>query len=198
MDIQISSLFYDNGFYLKGTWWETLLYKSVKPVLIISLLTVMTLWLVNRYMNKNIWAIDGAKTLYLILVLVIGSGIIVNVIFKNNFGRARPSDIIEFNGDKKFTPAFVISRECDTNCSFSSGHGSAAFFTMALALLFKHRRKALVIAFIYGCLVSFSRIVSGRHFFSDNVVSFFIIAILTDALYYLYFIDKLKLQRDTE
>jgi lipid A 4'-phosphatase len=188
IDIQISNMFYDNGFYLKGSWWERLLYKSVKPFLTISIITVIGLWLVNKYMNKKIFAIDGKKTLFLILVLVLGSGLIVNAIFKDNFGRARPRDIVEFNGTKEFQPAFVISQECDRNCSFSSGHGSGAFFFIALALFFKRRKSALLIAFVYGSLVSLARISAGGHFFSDNVVSFFIMAITTDVLFYYLFL----------
>lgn len=188
LDIQISRVFFDSGFYLKGSWWEAILYKSVKPFLIISLIGVIFLWQFNKRQNKNIFAINGKKVGFLFLVLVIGSGIIVNAIFKNQFGRPRPVNITEFNGTQHFTPAFIISNGCEKNCSFSSGHGSAAFFALALALFFKYRKTALTIAFIYGCLVSFARIAAGGHFFSDNVVSFFIMAITTDLLYYLFFI----------
>ena len=187
IDIQVSSLFFENGFHLKGNWWERLLYKSVKPFLILTLLTITILWLVNKYTDKNIFKIDGRKTGFIVLVLVLGSGLVVNAIFKDNFGRARPANIIEFNGTQQFTPAFVISQECDRNCSFSSGHGSAAFFTLALALLFKNRRRAFAIAITYGCLVSLARIAAGGHFFSDNVTSFFVMAITTDALYYILY-----------
>jgi len=192
IDLLVSGLFFDNGFYLKDSWWESYLYSSVPPFLTVSVVTVTVLFFVNRYLDKNIFSIDGRKTLFLIFVLVVGPGLIVNVVFKDHFGRARPTDVIEFNGTKHFTPAFVISPECDKNCSFSSGHGAGAFVALAIALFFKHRKKALAIAFAYGCLVSFARIVAGRHFFSDNVVSFFIVAITTDVLYYLYFVDQLK------
>ena len=161
--------------------------KSVKPFLILTLLTITILWLVNKYTDKNIFKINGRKTGFIVLVLVLGSGLIVNAVFKDNFGRARPSAIIEFNGTQQFTPAFVISQECDRNCSFSSGHGSATFFTLALVLLFKNRRKAFAIAVTYDCLVSMARIAAGGNFFSGNVTSFFVMAITTDALYYILY-----------
>lgn len=188
LDIQISRLFYNNGFYLKGSWWETALYKSVKPFLIITLLGLTGLWLFNKFSHKNILGINGKKTAFFFLVLLIGSGIIVHVVFKNHFGRPRPVHITEFSGSKIFTPAFVISNGCDRNCSFSSGHSSAAFAALALAMLFKYRKTALTIAFIYGSLVSLARIAAGGHFFSDNVVSFFVMAITTDIFYYLFFV----------
>ncbi len=188
LDIQISRLFYNNGFYLKGSWWEAALYKSVKPFLIITLLGLTGLWLFNKFSHKNILGINGKKTAFFFLVLLIGSGIIVHVVFKNHFGRPRPVHITEFSGSKIFTPAFVISNGCDRNCSFSSGHSSAAFAALALAMLFKYRKTALTIAFIYGSLVSLARIAAGGHFFSDNVVSFFVMAITTDIFYYLFFV----------
>ena len=188
LDIIVSKLFYNDGFYYNNIWWESLLYNSVKPFLLMTLFSVLIIWQFNRIQKKSFCSIDGRKVSFLFLVLIVGSGIFVNVIFKDQMGRARPRDITEFNGTKKFTPAFYISDACDRNCSFSSGHGSAAFYALALAMLFKRRRWALTLAFIYGTLVSFSRVVSGGHFLSDNVVSFFVMAICADSLYYLLFV----------
>jgi membrane-associated phospholipid phosphatase len=40
----------------------------------------------------------------------------------------------------------------------------------------------LLAALAYGVVVSFSRVASGAHFFSDSVVSFFVMLISADAL----------------
>ena len=95
IDIQVSSLFFENGFYLKGSWWERFFYKSVKPFLIFTLLTITILWLVNKYTDKNILKIDGRKTGCSVLVLVLGSGVVVNAIFK--IGRASCREIGELS-----------------------------------------------------------------------------------------------------
>lgn len=187
IDIEISKLFFLKGFYLKDSWWVTGLYKSVGPFIIVSILMLVCVWLFNLFKKKNILAINNKKIVFLMLVLIIGSGLIVNVVFKEGFGRARPRDVVEFNGTHQFTPAFIICEQCEHNCSFSSGHGAGAFFALALALLFKRRKRALAIAFLYGAAVSLARIVAGGHFFSDNLVSFFVMAITTDVLYYLMF-----------
>ena len=188
IDIQVSSLFFNNGFYMRGSWWETALYNSVRPFLILTLIGLISLWLFNKYAHKHILGIDGKKTAFFALVLLIGSGIIVHMVLKNHFNRPRPLHITEFNGSRTFAPAFVISEGENINYSFSSGHSSAAFAALALALLFKHRKTALTIAFIYGCLVSFARMAAGGHFLSDNIASFFIMAITTDIFYYLFFV----------
>src|SRR5579885_660865 len=41
----------------------------------------------------------------LLLALAIGPGLIVNTLFKDHWGRARPSQITVFAGEKRFTPA---------------------------------------------------------------------------------------------
>jgi len=188
IDIQIAHLFYQDGFYLKDSFWVWGLYKSVTPFISISFLMVIAFWLINKYTAKTILSIKGRHSLFVFLVLLIGAGLIVNVSFKDQFGRARPRDIIEFGGVKHFSSAFVISDQCGKNSSFSSGHGAGAFFALALAMLFKNRKKALAIAMIYGIAVSLARMAAGGHFFSDNLVSFFVMAITTDGLYYLLFV----------
>ncbi|MDI9597967.1 MAG: phosphatase PAP2 family protein [Acidobacteriota bacterium] len=113
----------------------------------------------------------------------LGAGIIVNVALKDNFGRARPRNAVPFGGGQEFTPAFVVSDQCTTNCSFSSGDGAGAFFTLALARALG-RKRALLGAVAYGCLVSFARIAAGAHFLSDIVVSFFVMWLTADALHF--------------
>ena len=106
----------------------------------------------------------------LIIGPIIGSGIIANLVFKENWGRARPVHIKEFGGDKEFTPAFVKTNQCKTNCSWISGETSAAFSFLAGVLVLKNRI-FLVINVILGLLVFFCRISMGGHFLSDNLFS---------------------------
>lgn len=103
------------------------------------------------------------------LVCIIGPGFLVHNVFKDNFGRARPHKIIEFNGIDKFTPAFVISDQCNKNCSFVSGHAAAGFMLFPLAFVLRKRNKRMMfyIASAVGILIGFARIAVGKHFLSD-------------------------------
>jgi lipid A 4'-phosphatase len=184
VDLWISSLFFDHGFHLRNQWWATGLHTSLTWFLWVSVVSVLGLYAYNRFSGGNLGGIDGRKVLFLSLVLVLGSGVVVNLTFKDHFGRARPRDIQEFGGTRHFTPAFVIAHECDQNCSFSSGDGAGAFFSMALALALSKRRSVFIAGVGYASLVAFSRIASGAHFFSDTVVSFFVMLIFTDVLYH--------------
>ena len=183
LDLGISRLLFDGGFYLRGQW-TILAHESVLYFLGLSLSAVVGLYFFNRIFGQKILGIDGKKISYLFLVLILGAGLIVNGVFKDDFGRARPRDIVEFGGSKHFTPAFVVSRECGRNCSFSSGDGAGAFFSLALALALSRKRAVLLCALAYGAVVSFSRVASGAHFFSDSAVSFFVMLISADLLHH--------------
>lgn len=184
IDIAISRIFFDNGFHLKEQWWHSSIREGLVYFLWLSMTSVIGLYAFNRLSKRSLCDIDGKKVCYLFLVLLLGAGLIVNVVLKDNFGRARPRDIKEFGGSKRFTPAFVVSYECNRNCSFSSGEGAGGFFSLALASALSRRRSILLAGIGLGSLVSLSRIASGAHFFSDTVVSFFVMLIFTDVLYH--------------
>ena len=184
IDIHISRIFFDAGFRVKDEWWQTFFREGMVYFLYLSMSSVVGVYVFNRLSKRKLYGVDGKKVCYLFLVLILGAGLIVNAVFKDNFGRARPRDTEEFGGSKRFTPAFVVSRECDTNCSFSSGEGAAAFFSLALAKALSRKRAILVASLGLGSLVSLSRVAAGAHFFSDTVVSFFVMLIVTDVLYY--------------
>ena len=173
IDLGISRMFFDDGFYLAGQW-KSWIQDSVTVFSVpVGVPGCRALFLQQGSGNETCLESTARKLIYLLLVLVLGAGMIVNGVFKEDFGRARPRDIVEFGGSKIFTPAFVVSHECDSNCSFSSGDGAGAFFALALALALSRKRAVLLSAFAYGALVSYSRIASGAHFLSDCVVSFF-------------------------
>lgn len=190
IDISISRIFFEQGFHLKDQWWYSLVRDGLTYLLGLSMIAILGIYVFNRLSKRDLCRIDGRKVSYLFLVLIFGAGLVVNVIFKDSFGRARPRDIDEFGGSKQFTPAFVISDQCDTNCSFSSGEGAAGFFSLALALALSRRRAVLLAALGLGGLVSFLRVAAGAHFFSDTIVSFFVMLIFTDVLYYYVVLPK--------
>ena len=184
IDIFISRLFFDQGFYLGREWWTALMHESMGYFLVLSLASVIALYAWNKLAKRNLCRIDGRRVVYLFLVLFLGAGLIVNVVLKDNFGRARPRDVVEFGGYKQYTAPFVVGGQCGKNCSFSSGEAAGGFFALALALALSRRRAALVVAAGFGAFVSFCRIASGAHFLSDTVVSFFVMLIVADVLYH--------------
>jgi len=184
IDIAISKLFFDGKTFLRDQWWQTMLQQGLKYFLWVSLILVTAIYACNRFLGMKILGVDGRKVLFLYLVLIIGGGLIVNFTFKEHFGRARPRDVAEFGGSKLFSPAFEISHQCHTNCSFSSGDAAGGFFSIALAMALTRRRAAFMAGILVGVVQSFARVSAGAHFFSDTVTSFFVMWIVADVLFY--------------
>jgi lipid A 4'-phosphatase len=184
LDLIVSGYFFDNGFHIQDQWWQVALRDGVQYFLIGSLALVTGVYLFNRFHRRAVGGVCGKKVCYLFLVLILGAGLIVNLGFKDNFGRARPRNVAEFGGTKQFTPPFVVSAECRKNCSFSSGEGAAGFFSLALALALTRKRRWFAAAIAFGVVVSLGRIVAGAHFLSDAVVSFFVMLVVADVLYH--------------
>jgi lipid A 4'-phosphatase len=184
IDLAVSRYFYQRGGFDSQSWFQTLMHGSMAWFLGVSMIGVVGVYAYNRLTKSSLWGIDGRRVIYLFLVLIIGAGLIVNLVLKDNFGRARPRDIAEFGGVQPFSPPFVVADNCSKNCSFASGEGAGGFFALALAAALSRRRAALALALAFGTLVSVGRIASGAHFLSDTVASFFVMLILTDALYY--------------
>jgi lipid A 4'-phosphatase len=190
IDLSISKAFYSGGFHLIARSWQTFLQQGLNYFVLASVVLVVGVYVFNSLYRRHLLRIDGRKVCYLLLVLIIGAGLVVNVLLKDNFGRARPRDVAEFGGQKLFTPAFVVSGECNTNCSFSSGDGAGAFFSLALALALSRRRRFFLAGLGLGVVVSLGRIAAGAHFFSDTVVSFFVMLITADVLYHYMFLSN--------
>ena len=188
IDLVCTNFFYveGKGFVFSNSILESFFYNSVKYILVVVNISAVVLWLYNRFSGRNILDFNGKKLLFVILVLAIGSGLIVNIILKENWGRPRPAQIVNFGGKMNFTPAFIPSSQ--DGYSFSCGHASAAFALIAYAMLAKRRKRLWMgIVLGYGVVIGAVRIAAGGHFLSDVVVSFFIMLIVSKMLYYLMF-----------
>jgi len=115
IDIAISRLFFNRGFYLSRQWWTMFMHESMGYFLCLSLASVVALYLWNKLTKRSLCGVDGKRIAYLFLVLILGAGVIVNDALKDNIGRARPRDIVEFGGAEHYTPPFVISGQCTKN-----------------------------------------------------------------------------------
>ncbi len=189
IDLFVSSLFYHNGFYLKDTLFAVAIYKLTIIITASFALALVGLLLFEIVSHKNF--VQKRVLIYLLLSLILGPGLIVNVALKNHFGRARPSQIKAFGGTKTFSPAGVITNQCQKNCSFTSGHAAAAFYFLSLLPLIKRRKKLIAsIILLWGSLVGFVRIIQGGHFLSDVICSALIVYLVAKILYYLLFERK--------
>ncbi len=115
--------------------------------------------------------LSSNKWLFLAVCVIVGPLAIANLGFKDHWGRARPSTVVEFGGSRAYTPPLVKSQECPRNCSFFSGEASSIFVVcFAAALLFPPAASAwIVTGLILGSLCGFVRMAEGGHFLSDVI-----------------------------
>lgn len=179
VDLAVSGLFHDPALGFVATTDPLLraLRKSsswVMGALLLGLIVVAV---------RGWWAgwREARKALFLISGLALASGLVVNGLFKSVWGRARPIQIEGFGGDAAFTPAWTISDQCASNCSFVSGEASSAAWIAAVAVVMTPQpwRAILIpVAFAYAAALSFNRLLFGGHFLSDIVLSWAITALV--------------------
>ncbi len=107
-----------------------------------------------------------------IATLLLGPGLIVNLVFKEMWGRPRPVETDLFGGGFPFVPAGRWSDYCVSNCSFVSGESSAMFWLLCLVPLvpLAWRRPAGVVLFALAALAAGMRVAFGAHYLSDIVL----------------------------
>lgn len=155
------NLFLD-ALYDYGVWPADLLAIGALIALIVSIFRSV----LRRYRRTYI---------FLVLVLALGPGLLINMVLKEHWGRPRPREIVEFGGPKTFL--VVGERGIPGNgASFPSGHASMGFYFLCLYVLWRGRRPraarwGMVGGLAGGALMGFQRMAVGAHFLSDVVWS---------------------------
>jgi lipid A 4'-phosphatase len=168
LDLAVSGLFIgpEGGFPARGQPWEQLLYGSIGKVLVVIGVALIAAWAVARLRRVQTPRITGRRLLFLLLLLALIPGVLVNLVLKEHWGRARPVQLETFGGSRAFTPAFVISNQGGS--SFPSGHVAAATWVVAVAIaLFGPWSILTLMAWLYLLAMALARIAAGGHFISD-------------------------------
>jgi lipid A 4'-phosphatase len=128
------------------------------------------------------------KVLFLLWSLVLGPGLLVNLILKDHWGRPRPSMVSAFGGGSPYVPVWEISDFCSRNCSFVAGEPSSAAWLVGVALILpgRWRLPAGIVAAVYALLIGLNRIAFGGHFLSDVLLSYGLTFLVMALLYRLF------------
>jgi len=175
IDLWASGLFYRPGesFFLAQWAPVRALYRSVPVLVTAQAVGIPLLLLWGWWRGRWIAGLAPKAGVFILLVLALGPGLLVNAALKDHWGRARPSQVTEFGGTKEFTPAPLPAGECDRNCSFVAGHPAAGFALLAYAFLATGWRRRWIAAGAigFGSLLGVVRLAQGGHFLSDVVFS---------------------------
>lgn len=174
LDLLVSGLAYvpGEGFVGNRHLWVRVVYDSARWLTVAALMLGIVL-LAGSFVMAGAarWPRRGVGA-FLILSLLMGPGLVVNEGLKEYWGRARPSQVVEFGGQQPFTPALKPASGCASNCSFVSGHASIGFWWLALGLVWPAWRwRALALGLLLGGTLGIVRIMQGGHFASDVVFS---------------------------
>lgn len=177
LDLAVSALFFDPalGFAGERNALVMAVYRGV-PVMSKAIIIVLFISLFAYCLQRGPHGRRRRIQVgYLIVALALGPGLLIDVALKDYWGRARPAKVEQFGGPSTFTPALMPSDQCDSNCSFVSGHASAGYFLVSVGFLggLAARRRWTVIGLVVGALFGLGRITQGGHFLSDVIFSFY-------------------------
>lgn len=197
LDIYLASFFADgkNGFPLNQN--STLITLRFLYHVEITILCVTAVWMaLYARFNKEHTKTPHQFWDMIIMSFVAGPLVLVNMILKSYWGRPRPAHITEFGGNSDFIPPYFISDQCQSNCSFVSGEGSAiatAGILLGIATWTtfpKHRKMAIGVIAIISFIGISLRFVKGRHFVSDSLLATLFCAIIILVIYQLFKISN--------
>jgi lipid A 4'-phosphatase len=174
LDLWTSALFRDaSGAFTGNGWaWVRVLYRAIPVSGWLMGIAGLAVLLVARLSGARPLGPRWSRRLVaLTWVSLLGSLLVVNLGFKEYWGRARPVQITQFGGPQHFTPPLEPTNQCAHNCSFVSGHAASGFVIMAVGLMgtVATRRRWLLAGLAWGGIVSLARIMQGGHFLSDTL-----------------------------
>ncbi len=189
IDIYISGLFYqgNQNFFLQSFYIITIIArKIILPIIVLYLLIfpiisffipLKTIYYKHSFTINEIFLIFFSLFFNLLIV--------VNLLLKNLWGRARPNEILQLGGKEIYTPWYQFSDACEKNCSFVSGDASVGFSLIILYFITKNINY-LWLSLLMGFFIGLIRIMEGGHFFSDVLLSGFLIYALSALYFYFY------------
>lgn len=204
IDLTVASLFWtpEGEFAGRGALWEQFMYRSIDELLVIVGLGLIGAWAIRRW-RSGVGALPriareprskipsprihrpslspsaaqhltGRRLSFLLLLLALVPGLIVNEVLKEHWGRARPIQVEQFGGNRLFTPPFVLSDQ--GGGSFSSGHVAAAAWLVAVAVgLFGVGSAWTLVTLVYLGAMVLARVAAGAHFVSDALTSILLV-----------------------
>ncbi|MGC2779392.1 MAG: phosphatase PAP2 family protein [Bradyrhizobium sp.] len=184
LDLKLAALFYDShthGFPLKLDGYAAFARDAAMWIAWGIALPPIVALVVKFIRPDRPLLISGRTIAFLLLTLSLSAGVLTNFTFKSYWGRPRPVVVTEFGGDLPFVPWWDPRGGCGRNCSFFSGEGATAFWTLAPAALTPPviRPFAYAAATLFGLATSVLRMAFGGHFFTDvaaaGLVTFIVI-----------------------
>jgi lipid A 4'-phosphatase len=190
LDIRTAALFYqpDADDHWQGAQAPLWSFLYMAAPLLVAFVMLGGLFLVAAGAIRRSFRQLRCYAVLLIAATLLGPGLLVNVILKDNWGRPRPHQIEQLGGTSAYLPPLALSRHGEGK-SFPSGHSSVGFMLGGFFMIWLRRRPllawvALSGALILGTLLGIGRMAAGDHFLSDIIWSGVIAYGVVWVLYY--------------
>jgi hypothetical protein len=140
VDLAVASYFYSEHCRcfpandLAGVRWldQTIRWagRLAIPILIVWILRCKYLAMLTKS-NEQVYRQKIRALLFMIVLGMLTPVIFIHEVLKGEIGRARPRHVEQFSGTNSFTAAWVKSKACRGDCSFTSGHVAFGAWLMA-------------------------------------------------------------------
>lgn len=158
------------GWPLQHQFWVKVAYEGGSVLTVVWALGIFAVFILG-FWKENLRKYRSL-TVFCFLLLALGPGLLVNAVFKDNWGRPRPRETVAFGGDQQYQAPLVISEAGGK--SFPCGHCSVGFALCVFAFWNQRRpgRKNLVVAgwvaaAFAGVYLGAARVAVGGHYLSD-------------------------------
>jgi len=174
LDLKVSGRFFSEsgGWFLGGKpIWQAFYHYGTYPAAALGVWALAVL--IFSFFRSGLKG-QRRRALFILCALLIGPGLIVNVCFKDHWGRPRPREVVTFSGTESFVP--VLEMGTGDGKSFPSGHASMGFFLIIPYFCFRKKQPKTSYLILggglgYGILMGIARIAQGGHFVSDIIWS---------------------------
>lgn len=174
-------------FYGEIAPWCKVIYDSVAvaTILIIAVPLIMFLFNRNNLLVKRMFLVS-------FLGLALGPGLLVNLTFKEHWGRARPYQVIRDNSN--FSLPWQPHFDMPKDNSFPSGHESIGAFIGIPFIAYRRRKLGVLLSLIGAVTVGIVRWLQGGHYFTDICASALMVWMISILVFML--VDKLIKWKD--
>jgi len=172
LDLKLAALFYDSetaSFPLRENWLARVARDGATSIAWAFVAPAIIAVIAKLIRPERRLLVPGRAAVFLIVTMILSAGVLTNFSFKAFWGRPRPVAVTEFGGTNHFVAWWNPRGDCPRNCSFFSGEGATAFWTLAPAALAppQWRLPAYGAAIVFGSVTSLMRMAFGGHFFTD-------------------------------
>jgi lipid A 4'-phosphatase len=168
-----------------------LLYRASPWVTASLVIAGLAMLAAGTLLRRRPWR---RHAVFVLLSVVLGPGLLGNVLLKDHWNHPRPREIVEFGGALGYVPTPLPGRE--GGASFPCGHCTVGFLYGIGWWIWKRRRAraltSLSAGLLAGGLLGVGRMAAGARFLSDILWSALLAAGVSHILYY----HVLRLPRD--